>query len=204
MSSRAAPIRGFVRAALMPAAALLVHQLRFMLAYSGHAQLVLVRQGHAYLHSLAPWIVALVAAAVGGFVWSLGRAMAGQRSLSRYALSFAGLWLVCSGCLVGIYVVQELLEGLLAHGHALWLAGVFGYGGWWAIPAAVCVGLVLAAAFHGAGWVLDEVARRHAPAPAQRPAIVPAPRPRHAGLPRLSPLAGGGSGRGPPAALARA
>jgi hypothetical protein len=188
----------------MPAAALLVHQLRFMLAYGGHAQLALARQGHSYLHSLAPWIVGLVAAAAGGFVWSLGRALTGRRSLSRYALSFAGMWLVCSGCLVGIYVLQELLEGLLAHGHALWLAGVFGYGGWWAIPAAVCIGLVLAAAFHSAGWVLDEVSRRRAPAPADRPVVRPAPRPRDASLPRLAPLAGGCSGRGPPAALARA
>ena len=42
----------------------------------------------------------------------------------------------------------------------LGLAGIFGYGGWWAVPAAVCVGLVLAAVFHGARWVLDEVAQR--------------------------------------------
>ena len=55
---------------------------------------------------------------------------------------------------------QEFLEGLFATGHPGGLAGIFGYGGWWSIPAAVCVGLVLAAVFHGARWVLDEVAQR--------------------------------------------
>ena len=45
---------------------------------------------------------------------------------------------------------------MFATGHPAGLTGIFGYGGWWAIPAALCVGLVLAAVFHGARWVLDE------------------------------------------------
>ncbi len=32
-------------------------------------------------------------------------------------------------------------------GHPAGLVGVFGYGGWWAIPVAICIGLVLAAVF---------------------------------------------------------
>jgi hypothetical protein len=132
-------------------------------------------------------------------LWSVGRALAGQRTLRRYTVSLAGLWFVCSLCLLAIYVGQEALEGLFATGHPAGLAGIFGYGGWWAIPVSACVGLVLAAILHGARWVLDEIAGRRRPAQtpgaatpvARRAWIDPA-------LPRLSPLAGGWSGRGPP------
>jgi hypothetical protein len=84
-------------------------------------------------------------------------------------------------------------------GHPAGVAGIFGYGGWWAIPAALCVGLILAAIFHGARWALDEVARRNAPSVTKPPSqdLTPA-RPVDALLPRLAPLAAGCSGRGPP------
>ena len=68
---RASPARTIVRAALVPAAALLVHELRFMLAFGGGAGSELARQGHSYLHSLVPWIVLLIGVAVGGFLWAL-------------------------------------------------------------------------------------------------------------------------------------
>lgn len=187
------------RVALMPAAAFAVHELRFVLAFGGHAGVVLQRTGHSYLHSFVPWIVLLIAVSVGGFLWALGRALSGQTSVQRYTLSLTGLWLVCSAALVAIYVSQEFLEGLLATGHPAGLAGIFGYGGWWAIPASLCVGLVLAAFFHGARWVVDEIARRR-----DRPLVrVPAraaatAAPRAAARPRLVPLAEGWSGRGPP------
>jgi hypothetical protein len=196
---RRAVIRCPVRAALVPAGALAVHQLRYMLAFGGGASAELARQGHSYLHSLVPWIVLLIGGAVGGFLWALGRAMRGQRSLPRYTLSLAALWIVCSACLIAIYVAQEFLEGLFATGHPAGLVGIFGYGGWWAIPAAVCVGLVLATIFHGARWVLDEIAQRRIGdlggvlARPARPA-----RRSDVWLPRLSPLAEGRSSRGPP------
>jgi hypothetical protein len=94
------------RIALLPAAAMLVHQLRFMLAFGSGAGLELARQGHSYLHSLAPWIVVLLAVAAGGFLSALGRALGGQRSLPSRTLSFAALWAICFGCLVAIYVAQ--------------------------------------------------------------------------------------------------
>jgi hypothetical protein len=109
------------------------------------------------------------------------------------------LWLVCSACLVAIFATQECLEGLFATGHPAGLVGIFGFGGWWSIPAALCVGLVLAALFHGARWVLDEVAQRHArarPTPSVR--VASTRRPSDVVIPRLAPLAGGFSGRGPP------
>ena len=183
----------------MPAAAMAVHQLRYQLAFGGQAGLELSRQGHSYLHSIAPWVVLGVAVAAGGLLRSLGHALRGQRTLPRYAVSFAGLWLVCSAALVAIYAGQELLEGLLATGHPAGLAGIFGAGGWWAAPVAVAIGLVLAAAFHGAAWVLREVAvwalrrraaRRSVPrAGVSRPVLWMA---------RPAPLVDGWSGRGPP------
>jgi len=192
-------IRFLTRSALVPAAALAVHQLRYMWAFGGGARAELARQGHSYLHSLVPWLVLLIGVAVGGFLWALGRAIGGQRSVSRRTLSFVALWAICAACLVAIYVVQESLEGLFATGHPGGLAGIFGYGGWWSIPAAGCVGLVLAAAFHGARRVLDEVAWRIAGRVTRRARRPATPlRPGDALLPRLAPLAEGWSGRGPP------
>jgi hypothetical protein len=119
--------------------------------------------------------------------------------VSRFTFSFAGLWVVCAVSLVGIYACQEFLEGVFLTGHPFGLIGIFGYGGWWAIPAAVAVGLVLASVFHGAGWVLREVAQRHRRAPAAAPRrSAPDRLPRRVLVPRPAPLAGGWSGRGPP------
>lgn len=191
--ARSAPL------ALMPAGAFAVHQLRYWLAFGGHAGAQLQAQGHSYLHSLVPWIVLLLAVSVGAFLRALGRAFAGHRSLPRYTTSFAVLWVLCATCLVAVYGTQEFLEGLLATGHPAGLAGVFGYGGWWAVPAALAVGLVLAAAFHGARWVLEEVAGRHRQQlPAPRRAQTAPRLPSDVLLPRLVPLADGWSGRGPP------
>ncbi|HEY1565627.1 MAG TPA: hypothetical protein VGF68_01370 [Solirubrobacteraceae bacterium] len=184
----------------MPAAAIAVHQLRYWLAFGSTAGVELQRQGHSYLHSVAPWIVVALAWGVGAFLSALGRAMHGQTSVPRYGLSLVALWLICTASLVVIYSGQELLEGLLATGHPAGLVGVFGYGGWWAIPASVCVGLVLAALLHGARWVLHEVASRRARArTASSSPGPPRPRPADLSLPRLAPLALGWSGRGPPA-----
>lgn len=198
-AQRAFAIRRLAPAALMPAAAFAVHQLRYWLAYGSRTTVELQRQGHSYLHSVVPWLVLLLALAVGGFLLALGHALGGRSSLPRHTLSFMALWMVCAGCLVAIYVTQELLEAQFATGHPGGLAGVFGYGGWWSIPAAVAVGLVLAAAFHGARMVLHAVAELRARPlqPADRRATVRWKR-REALRPALVPLADGWSGRGPP------
>jgi hypothetical protein len=156
----------------------------------------MAREGHSYLHSVVPWIVLLIGLSVGAFLLALGRALGGHVSVPRYTLSFAALWLLCAACLVGIYTTQEFLEGLFATGHPGGLAGIFGYGGWWSIPAALAVGLVLAATFHGARRVLHAVAERCAPHVAtarRRPAVVQVR--REVLLPALAPLADGWSGR---------
>jgi len=184
----------------MPVAAFMVHQLRYYLAYGAGWQAELARTGHSYLHSVVPWLVALAALTLGGFLWRLGQALSGQRSLPRYSVSLLGLWLVSAAGLLAIFVVQETLEGFLATGHPAGLAAAFAYGGWWAIPVSLCVGLVLATLFHGGLWVLDETARRRARAPrsAARRAGK-AIRPFATVFPvLLAPLAAGWSRRGPP------
>jgi hypothetical protein len=184
-------------AALLPPAAFAVHQLRFVLAFGGGASAELQRTGHSYLHSVVPWLVVLVALVVGGFLREFGRALSGQTSAARFTVSFAGLWLVCTAALVFIYCAQELLEGMVLAGHPAGLVGVFGYGGWWAIPVSACIGLVLAAVFHGARWVLDETTARRRVVVVRRKRVA---QPRWEGFsaPAPAPLAAGWSGRGPP------
>lgn len=186
------------RAVLVPAAALAVHQLRYMLAYGTAAGAELTDTGHSYLHSLVPWIVLLMGISAGAFVWALGRALAGKRTPSRRSVSFAALWLACTVCLVAIYGTQEFLEGLFATGHPAGPAGIFGYGGWWAIPAAGGVACVLAAMFAGARWALDEVARRAYPVGLHTRRAEPVLFSAQTFGPRLRSLADGWSGRGPP------
>lgn len=198
-ADRRGVIASLARGALVPAGALAVHQLRYWLAFGSNAAVELRAQGHSYLHSLVPWIVLLIAISAGLFLRALGRALGGRCSLPRYTVSFAALWLGCAACLVAIYVCQEFLEGLFATGHPGGLVGIFGYGGWWSVPAALAVGLVLAAVFHGARWVLREVAQRHRRPVGSPHRRVPGSRaPRCLLVPRLEPLAEGWSDRGPP------
>jgi hypothetical protein len=192
------PVRRLAPLALMPVAAFAVHQLRYWLAFGGHAGAILQAQGHSYLHSVVPWIVLLVALAIGLFVRAVGRALGGHCSVPRYTLSFFALWLLCAFCLVAIYSCQEFLEGLFAAGHPAGWVGIFGYGGWWSIPASVAVGLVLAALYHGARWILRDLSARYARPHAARRRIAPTWPPRRPELSRLAPLAGGWSDRGPP------
>ena len=194
-----ARVAGFAHVALLPPAAFAVHQLRYWLAYGNRAGIELQRTGHSYLHSVVPWLILLLALTIGVFLRALGRAFARHTSPARFTLSLTAMWLMCSAALVAIFACQEFLEGLFATGHPAGLNGIFGYGGGWSIPAALCVGLVLATVLHGARWLVREVARRRARI---RLAVIGpvtrAARPRDAVMVRLAPLVRGWSSRGPP------
>jgi hypothetical protein len=183
----------------MPAAALLVHQLRYTLAYGSGASGALAAQGHAYLESFTPWIVVLLCVGLGKFAAQVSRALATGRGSERPRASFAALWALSSSGLVAVYATQELLEGLALDGHPGGIGGIFGHGGWWALAAAVAVGAAVAALMRVAAVVVEIAAAygarrsRSAPSPAPRP-ILPVV------LPRVVPLASAHAGRAPPAA----
>ena len=189
--------------ALMPPAALAVHQLRYWLAYGSHADRALAAQGHSYLPSLTPWLVLLLAMSAGAFVGRLAQAWQGTAGVEpqrrRHRLLWA--WLAVAGALILVYSGQELLEGMFAAGHPGGLVGVFGDGGLWAIPSALAVGALLALLLRGAEAAIALAARA-------RPAFQAAPerpralaRPRNFHLAPPAPLASAAAGRAPPPAL---
>jgi hypothetical protein len=190
-------------AALMPAAALGVHQLRYELAFGADAPRALAQQGHAYLSSLTPWIVLLAALALGASIGSLtqrwARGPEAQHALSRRAAGVR-VWLLASAALFAIFAGQELLEGMFAGGHAAGVAAVLGGGGWWALPAALLVGGLLALALRAGaelGEALAELAPlrlwlRHGAREVRRL------RPAVADLVFPAPLARAAAGRAPP------
>jgi hypothetical protein len=191
-------------ALLMPACALAVHQLRYALVFGGHTAPRLAQQGHGYLSAVEPFALLAGAIAAGAFVGRLARAWhSGDQDASARGLdgkrAAARTWLTCALALLAVYCAQELIEGALAPGHPAGLAGVFGSGGWIAIPLALAIGGALTTALK----VADTLVRFTAAGPTSpvwRPA--PArPRPRHpyaiSGW-RLDPASGVAPGRAPP------
>lgn len=188
-------------AALMPAAALGVHQLRYELAFGTDAPRALAQQGHAYLSSLTPWIVLLAGLGLGASLgalaqrWGRGGAEAGTRRATGVRV-----WLLASAGLFAIFAGQELLEGLFAGGHAAGVAAVLGGGGWWALPAALVVGGLLALALRAGAAVAGALAELAPLRLLLRSAAREARRLRPA-IPQLvapAPLARAGAGRAPP------
>lgn len=185
-------------AAFLTGGAYAVHQLRYFASFGSHADEALHHHGHGYLSAIAPIVTLVVAAAIGWLLWS---AMRPARS-DVPQVRFRRAWALSTVCLISVYTVQELLEGQFSHGHPAGLAGVFGQGGWMAVPLAVVVGVAVAVVLR-----ISHAVERAAPplllaAPrvdAWQPGIVvvPAvPLPR----PTLSPLALRRAGRAPPRA----
>jgi hypothetical protein len=191
-------------AALMPAAILAVHQLRFQLAFGAHTDQKLSSEGHEYLGVLAPLAAMLLAIGVGLFLASLARAWVRGGELGqshRRGMSFSKLWALAAVSLLAIYCGQEFFEGLLASGHPDGLVGIFGEGGLWAIPLSVLLGGLVAlslriadAAVEWASTQRPECSRRSHSRPAwQRPSDFIAL--------RRPPLADAAAGRAPPLPL---
>lgn len=184
---------------LLPAGAFVVHQLRYWLAYGPHAEAQLQAQGHSYLDSFAPWLVLLLCLAAGSFLARVAQAAATGRT-KRRGRSFGAVWASSSVMLVGVYAVQEFLEGLVAAGHPGGVHGIVGHGGWWAGVLAVAVGAVVALLLRVATVVVEAVARRFRPrhiAAGSTVVLRPA-----AGTPRPRPLALAHAGRAPPFSFA--
>src|SRR5215210_1139954 len=130
-----------ITAALLLAGALGVHELRYLLAFGGGAESALAHHGHGYLMLLMP---VLAMASAFGLAVGLVRAAAAPAVGSATLVRVRRIWPAASAALLAIYVSQELLEGLLAPGHPTGWSGVFGSGGWVAIPLACAFGFVVA------------------------------------------------------------
>src|SRR5215218_1108683 len=125
---------------LLSAGALGVHELRYLAAYGGDAARALDHQGHAYLALATPLVGGLLAVVLARVLVGVAVGRACDGALVRLGRT----WAVAAACLVAVYTTQELVEGVLAPGHPAGVGGVFGHGGWLAMPLAVLVGAVVA------------------------------------------------------------
>lgn len=181
--------------ALVAIGAFGVHQLRYLFAYGQDTRPALEHSGHGYLVAIEPLIGLALAGVLGHVLWRLASGRPGRSPCDRRRLAWTfGL------ALLAVYVGQELIEGQLAQGHASGWTGVFGSGGWLAVPLALVIGGALS-------FCITLVARaterlRLAGCIGRRPAA-PAPLLLHAADVKLATreLAWHLAGRGPPRLL---
>jgi hypothetical protein len=182
----------------MPAAALVVHQARYTLAYGVRANAELAAQGHAYLHSVVPWTILALGIGASLFLRRLAHAARTGTSGAFTRLSATALWSVTTFGLLTIYALQETLEALSASGHPAGWSGVFGHGGWYAVPAAAVVAFAVVALLR-AGRAVLRLASRFAPR-AARLSTASLRLPSSVALVAATPLALAAAGRAPPLA----
>lgn len=183
---------------LIPAAALVVHQARYTLAYGARANAELAAQGHSYLYSVVPWTIFALGIGASLFLRRVAHAARTGKSGTFARTSPAALWSLTTIALLAIYAVQESLEGLEIAGHPGGVSGVVGHGGWWAMPAAAVVALGVVAILL-LGRAVLRFASRLAPAARTRGARLPVP--FSVALVAPAPLALAAAGRAPPLAL---
>jgi hypothetical protein len=192
---RSASGRGFL---LVPFAAIVVHQLRYSLAYGGRANAELAAQGHSYLHSLVPWAIFALAVGGGLFLRRLAEAARTGDPGRSSRLPDLVVWLASWIGLLAIYAVQEALEATLAVGHPGGVGGVFGHGGWWAVPVSAVVAAIVTLLLR-AGRALLRVAADAHRAPVHVAEAVSLPSGVAPAV--IRPLALNAAGRAPPARL---
>jgi len=181
---------------LIPAAAFVVHQLRYTLVYGARANDELTAQGHTYLHSLVPWLILALGIGLSAFVRRTAHALRTGETGTFGRQSALALWAGTSAGLVALYAMQESLEELFASGHPTGLAGIFGHGGWWAIPAAAVVAVFVVAVLRF-GRAIICAAASLAPV-AFSPLAVGLPAPHLVSLVAVRPVARSAAGRAPP------
>jgi hypothetical protein len=176
--------------ALLAAAALALHELRYEIAPQAH------EARHGYLSWVTPIVATLVALGAGAYVLALARAREAKGPVSAVPPArFAALWPAASIALAAMYGVQELVEGVLAAGHAAGAAAAVAHGGWVGFLLAPALGALVAVLLRGADAVLARVARG---APEHGFAAPPPGRPEASVFLALDPLARNLAGRGPP------
>ncbi len=185
-------------AALLSLGALGVHQLRYLIAYGEAGGDAVHRDGHAYLATTLPVVVALATAILAAI---LLRGAGGWTSAGGSPRSARKRWVLYAGALLVVFCAQELTEGAIAAGHPAGLAAIAGGGAWIAVPlalwfgaAAVLVELVLE---RGATALAVATEPRARPSRRLRRRRRPLPGPARRPL-AASPLAFGLARRPPP------
>ncbi len=191
---------GWRGAALVPAATLAVHELRYLLAFGGGASHELAERGDTYVGWLAPLCVLVLAIPIGAVAGRLSAAWHGRASgRARGCRGRMLQWLALGLVLLACFCVQEIIEQLLEPQHPVGLSGIFGDGGLWAVPAAFGLAAGLTLLMAGTQAVVSGLARRRAPSVvAVRSAGIVIGLPAVALLVAPAPLAGGAAGRAPP------
>jgi hypothetical protein len=184
--------------ALIAAGALGLHQLRYLAGSGSESAQGLSDQGHAYLPVAGFVVAALLALASGQLLVVLGRARRTGGADRTRRSPLAATWLAATAALLAIYGAQELLEGLVAGGHAGGVATLVGDGGWTAFPLALALGGVVALALRGASAAVAAAARSRARGPLPRPRRSTRRRTERALPPAASVLGRHLAGRAPP------
>jgi hypothetical protein len=188
----------FRAVALLTFGSIIVHELRYVVAYGEDARAALAEQGHSYMPFVQSLAVVLLAVVLARFCVSLLRARSGVLA-EEHPPPFARLWLASSASLAGVYTLQEGFEGQFAPGHPGGLIGVFGHGGWTALIFSLLIGAAIAALTRLAHHALELVAAGAAPSSLGRSAPPPAPRAWAPRARRVDVLAWHLAGRAPPA-----
>ena len=190
-------------AALLPAATLAVHELRYLFAFGHGASRALTERGDVYVGWLAPLCVLILAVPLGALAGRVSAAWQGDATVGGAGRRrWWARWLLLALSLFACFCAQEVLEQLLEAGHPTGFNGVFGDGGWWALPAALAVAALLTLLIAGTRAAIRGIARvRCRPGAAQFG--LAGVRVRRGDQPILiaaAPLADGAAGRAPPLA----
>jgi hypothetical protein len=181
---------------VFPAGVLVVHQLRYLLAFGSHAGSELSAQGDRYVATAAVVAGALVFVSLSVGLMRLVAASRGRGTLMVARAPLWLLWLALTLLLLVGFCALEGLEMALEPHHAAGLIGIFGHGGLWSLPAAALVGAVMALLVHG-GRVLLVLAGRHRCGQVTR-STGSWPARSTAGAPPCGPMATCAAGRAPP------
>jgi hypothetical protein len=196
MLAMSLPGQRFRAIALLASASFALHQLRYSLAYGRDAQEQLGVQGHDYFGLVLPIVVTFGLVALLAFAVRIAAA-SGTGNGERPLLCTRALWARASAVLLGVYGVQEGLEGAIEPAHDAGIAAVFGHGGWLAVPLALVLGALLAFLLKGAALAIEVVAKRSPVYRRTLPALQTL-RERPAQRPALDEIALFLAGRGPP------
>jgi hypothetical protein len=189
-------------ASLLSLGALVVHELRYLLAYGDRAGEALASQGHAYLSDLGGALVTVMLAILLATLLTGVLAPPARRTGQAPSSAFPRTTALYAFALLAIFCAQELTEGAVAVGHPAGLAAVVAHGGFLAAPLALAAGAVCSLVSLALQGVERTLARRAPHRPARRrPSALVEPHAAPARVPLASLNLAFGFARRPPPLL---